>query len=783
MTDKEPLSNGPLAAMDTTSNTTDEASGLVSGLRRTVSKALNRNTLAKCYRVGGAVFVSLALVMASVGCDDDGDDGGDDSTPVAPAPDPGDGDDGGDPDWSFLGCIPNCDDGGTDPDPRPPDPCGGTDGVHHDACQQALDEGWVEEQQVVNIYRPVDTTDELETIGDDFGQSHPNFNDDAFETTISNAEQPPDRGDMANALCAGIPSCGGQTGDTAIQWLLNNGISTGYTGTGTIDDFGAGDDLSIGQVTSFLNRIEDLGILDDPPNPGYHPPVYSYTPPSPSSPCSVGGYIVIAAHVSADDDGCRPPSCDFGRDVDGWCLPPASDTPPVIYVSGPTDVKENGGAAVFRVVLSHLYTSDVDVDVSTSDGTATAGSDYTAVTETVTIAANTQTALLNVPILDDSTYEGDETFTVTLSNPTGMATLSATPSADVTITDNELPTPQNVALVCSTGSAPFTLTATWEGTPHGPLAGADEKVWFLRVNSDGSYSVAGHDLLPSGHTATATVSQEARYAVSVEWRLDDGTRTRAVATAECGDVLDLLTVTCISTSGNDDISLRVNWDASLGSEDVYVWVTNFDLYSDVFHTYDDLAEGSTLTGFNRGTTSRPTGGPFVTFTEMRTPGNLYGDAFSGEPTTYEFSLPNQADVAAASITIPGSSGDLASVCPVPPSVSLSPTALTVAEDAGSAVFTVSLSTASPNPVSVDVNTSDGTATAGSDYTAIASRTVIILPGETTATVSVAITDDTATEPDETFTVTLSNPTNATLGTATATATITNDDQSSNSPLR
>jgi hypothetical protein len=83
-------------------------------------------------------------------------------------------------------------------------------------------------------------------------------------------------------------------------------------------------------------------------------------------------------------------------------------------------------------------------------------------------------------------------------------------------------------------------------------------------------------------------------------------------------------------------------------------------------------------------------------------------------------------------------------------------------------------------VTVAYTTANGTATAGSDYTAT-SGTLTFAPGETVQTVDVPIVGDTTLEPDETFTLTLSNPVNATLGTATATGTITNDDLAAASP--
>ena len=89
-------------------------------------------------------------------------------------------------------------------------------------------------------------------------------------------------------------------------------------------------------------------------------------------------------------------------------------------------------------------------------------------------------------------------------------------------------------------------------------------------------------------------------------------------------------------------------------------------------------------------------------------------------------------------------------------------------------FAVVLSHRMPAPVTVSYATSDGSATAGSDYQA-ASGKITFAAGKTAAAVSVSVSGDTTVEPDETFTVTLSAPVNATLGKATATGTIQNDD--------
>src|SRR6185295_6298367 len=79
------------------------------------------------------------------------------------------------------------------------------------------------------------------------------------------------------------------------------------------------------------------------------------------------------------------------------------------------------------------------------------------------------------------------------------------------------------------------------------------------------------------------------------------------------------------------------------------------------------------------------------------------------------------------------------------------------------IFTVTLSAASGKTVSVSYATADGTAIAGTDYNA-ASGVLTFNPGQTTQTINVQAKGDTLDELDETFTLTLSNPINATITT-------------------
>ena len=108
-----------------------------------------------------------------------------------------------------------------------------------------------------------------------------------------------------------------------------------------------------------------------------------------------------------------------------------------------------------------------------------------------------------------------------------------------------------------------------------------------------------------------------------------------------------------------------------------------------------------------------------------------------------------------------------------PELSIGNGSLTEGAGDGTMPFAVRLGAASGRTVTVAYETADGSATAGADYTA-ANGTLTFRAGTTTATISVAILDDTDGEEAETFTVTLSSPNGATLSGASATGTIADD---------
>ena len=117
-------------------------------------------------------------------------------------------------------------------------------------------------------------------------------------------------------------------------------------------------------------------------------------------------------------------------------------------------IGEAGGAVVLEVSRSGAAGGAVSVDFATSSGSATAGSDFTSASGTLTWAdGDTSVKTITVDTRNDSTDESDETFTVTLSNPTGGAALGSSSQATVTIVDDDSPAAQPPPPTPSGGSS------------------------------------------------------------------------------------------------------------------------------------------------------------------------------------------------------------------------------------------------------------------------------------------------------------------------------------------
>lgn len=128
----------------------------------------------------------------------------------------------------------------------------------------------------------------------------------------------------------------------------------------------------------------------------------------------------------------------------------ATSTPtPTANLSINSASEEEGNALTFTVTRTGNLSLATSVDYATSNATAVAPGDYTASSNTLTFAANQQTATFTVTTQEDSTVESDETFTVTLSNP-GANTNIVTATGTGTINNDDVANSPPVAVNDST---------------------------------------------------------------------------------------------------------------------------------------------------------------------------------------------------------------------------------------------------------------------------------------------------------------------------------------------
>ena len=130
------------------------------------------------------------------------------------------------------------------------------------------------------------------------------------------------------------------------------------------------------------------------------------------------------------------------------------------------------GTATVTILRTNGNTGAISVDYHTTNGTAVAGADFDATSGRLTIADGQISGTISVRIIDDFLIEGNETFQIVISNPTGGATISGPDSATVFIAENDF--------------GPGSIDPTFD-----PGHGANSFVRALALQSDGRVLVSG----------------------------------------------------------------------------------------------------------------------------------------------------------------------------------------------------------------------------------------------------------------------------------------------------
>jgi hypothetical protein len=175
----------------------------------------------------------------------------------------------------------------------------------------------------------------------------------------------------------------------------------------------------------------------------------------------------------------------------------AAQAAPGILQANSANVRENDGSVTVTVSRRHGSTGVVTVDYATKSASAVAEKDFTPVAGTLTFQEGEVSKFVTIALIDNSTYDGNRKFFLSLSNPTGGATIATYPVGDVDLYDDELPPNVSINDIrvtegnSGTANADFTITIT------GVTRSIDIKILW-KTNS---YSAdAGSDFESSGGT-------------------------------------------------------------------------------------------------------------------------------------------------------------------------------------------------------------------------------------------------------------------------------------------
>lgn len=234
-----------------------------------------------------------------------------------------------------------------------------------------------------------------------------------------------------------------------------------------------------------------------------------------------------------------------------------SSSPGVLQVS-PATYAVDEGDTVMQVTVTRTGGTDgaASVSYATSDATATAGSDYTATSGTLSWASGDGAAkTISVAVLEDATVESAETITVTLSAATG-ATLGTPAAATITINDDDVAQ----AGVVQFGAASYSVNEN----------GGSVTLTLTRTNgADGAISVS----VASGGGSASAGTDYTALAQTIDWAAGDAANKTVVLTVanDSADEADeTVTLTLSNPTGGATLGAVPSTTVTIVDDDVTV---------------------------------------------------------------------------------------------------------------------------------------------------------------------------------------------------------------------
>lgn len=451
------------------------------------------------------------------------------------------------------------------------------------------------------------------------------------------------------------------------------------------------------------------------------------------------------------------------------------DPMPCLTIDDIQDVEGNGGmtAMNFHVSLSAPSGQVVQVDFASEDGTAIAGSDYIPNNGILIFYPGDLSKLVSVLSVGDYAKEPDETFFVDLTNPI-HATICDGRGVATIINDDSIPGIGINDIEIAEGDtgltrARFTLTLSIADT-HRDTVNFSTADWTALVSDHDYVPATGSIAFAPGETTKvldmfirgdSIVEPDEAFLVNLHNSNVYITNAQGSCTILNDDGVRTISVNDIRVNEGTGSPSTAAFTVSLSAPSIQPVSMLYTTVDGTAKAGDqDYTEASGTVTIDPGQTSKQI---LVQVT---------GDNIREPDETFFIRLS-----AAQHATLADSEGmcTIADDDPMP-AITIGDVSLNEGNTGTSnAVFVVSLSNPSSQPVSVQWQTLDGTATdADGDYIS-GSGTLVFDPLQAQKNLLVSVRGDYAYEPNEQFSVRLFNPANATLADSTGTGTILNDD--------
>ncbi|RUS95515.1 hypothetical protein DSM107003_32180 [Trichormus variabilis SAG 1403-4b] len=408
----------------------------------------------------------------------------------------------------------------------------------------------------------------------------------------------------------------------------------------------------------------------------------------------------------------------------------------------------------YTVSLSDISNQIITVQYATTSGTAIAGSDYSNTTGTLTFNPGVTTQVIDIPILNDSINEANETFTLTLTSPTN-ASLGTKTSTTTTITDTLVASvtttlPTNVENLSLEGRT--AINGTGNAGNNVLIGNQSNNILFGGSGADTLKGKAGDDTLTGEADVDIFEFGGQALAENPETGFLEEIGATVGFTGPKNTYIGKDTITDFAT-GVDKIWLDISTFTSIGPAglDLSLIANGFTLVNQATNAGIDSQNAYLV--YNQGT------GDLLYNVNLSAFGNGGGGIFAN--------LGVGTVLAATDISLIGDN-DLSLI----PVITVAATDANAAETAtgvtaNPGVFTLARTGSLTNALTVNYTTA-GTATNGTDYSNL-TGTVTFAAGSATATVIVDPIDDTIVEGAETAILDLATGTGYTLGTATSAA--------------